>query len=42
MASADLIDLIKLPPDVRTTSLGQITLRGRDASIELYAIERVV
>jgi adenylate cyclase len=42
MASADLIDLIKLPPDVRTTSLGRINLRGRDASIELYAIERVV
>lgn len=41
MASADLIDLIKLPPDVRATSLGKINLRGRDASIELYAIERV-
>lgn len=42
MASADLIDLIKLPPDVRATSLGKINLRGRDASIELYAIERFV
>jgi adenylate cyclase len=42
MASADLVDLIKLPPDVRTISLGQINLRGRDASIALYAIERVV
>jgi adenylate cyclase len=41
LASADLIDLLELPPGIAKRSLGDVRLRGKGADIALYALTRV-
>jgi adenylate cyclase len=40
LASADLIDRLKLPADVAKRSLGDLRLRGKGADLALYALTR--
>jgi adenylate cyclase len=42
VASADLVERLKLPAEFRQRSLGKVRLRGKRAELELYAIERAV
>lgn len=42
VASADLVDRLTLPAELRQRSLGKVRLRGKTAELELYAIERTV
>jgi class 3 adenylate cyclase len=40
LVSADLLRLMKLKPSFAVETLGEVSLRGRAAAIELFAIER--
>ncbi len=40
LASADVVDVLTLPSDVRAESLGPIDLRGTSSALELLAISR--
>jgi hypothetical protein len=42
IASADLLDRLVLPPDVKAQSLGLIRLRGKEQAIGLCALTRAV
>jgi adenylate cyclase len=41
LASADLIDRLVLPPGVVKRSLGDLSLRGKERDVALYALRRV-
>ena len=40
LVSADLLRLMKLKPCFAVEALGEVSLRGREAAIELFAVER--
>jgi adenylate cyclase len=40
LVSADLLRRVRPGPDLRVVALGQAALRGRAASVEIFAVER--
>ena len=40
LVSADLLRRVRPGPDLRVVALGQAALRGRTASVEIFAVER--
>jgi adenylate cyclase len=40
LVSADLLRRVRPGPDLRVVALGQAALRGRAASVEIFAVDR--